>query len=33
MSQAVLKSNKHELNVAIDNKIMMSFITDLYVHK
>ena len=33
MSQAVLQSNKHKLNVAIDQKIMASFLTDLYVHK
>ena len=30
MSQAVLQSNKHKLNVAIDIKIIASFITDLY---
>ena len=29
MSQALLQSNKHELNGAIDNKIMASFVTDL----
>ena len=33
MSQAVLQSNKYELNVAIDKKIMASFITDLNMHK
>ena len=33
MSQALLQSNKHELNGAIDNKIMASFVPDLYVHK
>ena len=33
MSQALLQSNKHESNGAIDNKIMASFVTDLYVHK
>ena len=33
MAQAVLQSNKYELNVAIDKKIMASFVTDLYVHK
>lgn len=29
MSQALLQSNKHELNGALDNKIMASFVTDL----
>ena len=34
MSQAVLRSDKPELNhVAIDNKIMESFMTGLCVHK
>ena len=29
MSQALLQSNKHELNGALDNEIMASFVTDL----